>query len=182
MTTPSSVELTASQATTLLQHTLVEAGQSLQAGHADAAFDRYVSSFGLALQLGPGPTEEACLAVLNAADHLARQQDSQGLCTLGPALVGLVDQVRAAGALPPTSIMNSWATVASELGTLAGQVGLALAIPPQRRSEIMGNARAHAILLDDATNGRFWIRFRCRPIVQSLFQRKASVTPSFSDC
>jgi hypothetical protein len=51
--------------------------------------------------------------------------------------------------------MNTWATVVSEVGTLAGQIGLALAIPPERRSEILGSARTRAQLMDDATSGRF---------------------------
>jgi hypothetical protein len=155
MTSPRSVELNASQATTLLQQTLDEAVHALQAGNAGASFDNYASALGLALQLGPAPTEGAILAILEAADHLAKQQDSKGLGTLGPALVSLVDQVRSAGALPATPIMNTWAAVALELGTLVGQVGLALAIPPQRRSEMMANARARATLLDEATHGHF---------------------------
>ncbi len=51
--------------------------------------------------------------------------------------------------------MNSWATVATEIGTLIGQVGLALAIPPERRSKMMANIHARALLLDDVTGGRF---------------------------
>jgi hypothetical protein len=147
--------LTASQATALLQRMLAEAGQALRAGNTDASLNSHVSALGLALQLGPAPTEKVILAVLEAANHLAQQQDSKGLCTLGPALVDLVDQVRAARALPPTPIMETWATIASDLGSLAGQVGLALAIPFQRRREMIGNARARAVLLDDATGGLF---------------------------
>ena len=155
MTSPRSVELTAFEATNLLHRTLVEADQALQEGSTVESFDSYVSALGLALQLGPAPTEKAILAVLGAVKRLAQQQDAPGLCTLGPALVDLVDQTRTAGALPPTPIMETWAIVVSDLGSLAGQVGLALAIPPQRRSEMIGNARARAALLDDATGGLF---------------------------
>jgi hypothetical protein len=51
--------------------------------------------------------------------------------------------------------MDTWAALVSQLGTFIGQVGLALSIPPQRRSEMLGNARIHATLLDDATEDRF---------------------------
>lgn len=155
MASPSTVELNASQAATLLQRTLQEAGQALRTRDTDSSFDGYVGALGLALQLGPAPTETAVLAIRTAADQLAKDGDSKSLCTLGPALVSLVDQIRASGALPETPTMDSWATVATEIGTLIGQVGLALAIPPERRSKMMANIHARALLLDDVTGGRF---------------------------
>lgn len=155
MASPSTVELNASQAATLLQRTLLEASQALQTRDIDSSFDGYVRALGLALQLGPAPTETTVLAICTAADQLAEYGDSKSLCTLGPALVSLVDQVRAAGALPQTPAMDSWATVAARIGALIGQVGLALAIPPERRSKMMANTHARALLLDDVTGGRF---------------------------
>jgi hypothetical protein len=154
MTTPSTVELDASQAATLLHRTLLSATDALQTGDTDASFDGYIRALGLALQLGPAPTEVTLHAVRAAADQLTQEQDSKGLCTLGPALVNLVDEVRATGALPQTPTMDSWATVATALGILVGQVGLALAIPTERRSKMLRDARTRAIHLDDATGCR----------------------------
>ena len=51
--------------------------------------------------------------------------------------------------------MEAWATVAADLGTLIGQVGLALALPAERRTGMLDNARTRASLLDDATQSLF---------------------------
>jgi hypothetical protein len=51
--------------------------------------------------------------------------------------------------------MAAWATVTTELGTLIGQVGLALAIPPEHRKGMMELAQTRAALLDEATGSQF---------------------------
>jgi hypothetical protein len=132
--------------------------ERVTAGSTGAALDHYVRGLGLALQLGPAPAEQATRAILQGADSLARYQAVTALSALGPAMVDLVGQVRDAGALPSTPVMEAWAIVAGDIGALIGQVGLALSIEPSHRTGILANARAHAILLDDATGGLFDLR------------------------
>jgi hypothetical protein len=134
---------------------LEQASRSLKASDLSAALDGYVRALGLALQLGPALTEQVLISALGTARGFAEQPDPDGLSALGPALVDLVDQVRRAGALPRTPIMEAWATVASDLGALIGQVGLALTIAPDHRNGMIENARAHASLLDDVTGQIF---------------------------
>jgi hypothetical protein len=62
--------------------------------------------------------------------------------------------VRQAGALPPTPVMEAWATVAAEVGLLVGQAGLALSLPQDRRAGMAQNLQARARLLDEATGSR----------------------------
>jgi hypothetical protein len=155
MTTPRAVDLTPAEAAALTHRELDRAGQALRTGDLNTALEGYISALGLALQLGPAPTEQALAAILQAARELALRHDAEGLSTLGPALVGLVGQVRQAFALPPTTIMDTWATLASDLGALIGQLGLALTIPAGHRAGMLDNARARATLLDEATDGRF---------------------------
>jgi hypothetical protein len=160
-----SIDLTPAQAAEHIQAELACAGQALalegpasgplDAQDLDTALDAYVRALGLALQLGPAPAEEVLQAVVHAAQLLGQRGDAAALSALGPALVDLVAQVRTAGALPPTAIMEAWATVAADLGTLVGQVGLALALPPERQTGMMDKARARAVLLDDATRALF---------------------------
>jgi hypothetical protein len=128
------------------------------AGGTDAALDHYVRGLGLALQLGPAPAEQAIKAILQGAHSLARCQAAIALSALGPAVVDLVGQVRDAGALPSTPVMEAWAIVVGDIGALIGQVGLALTIEPSHRTGIIINAQAHAVLLDDATGGLFDLR------------------------
>lgn len=155
MTTPEAIELAPAEATARVHQELSHASEKLQAGDLAAALDAYSRALGLALQLGPAPTEKVLLGTLDAAHKLARRQDAEGLSALGPALVNLVARVRDAGALPPTAIMNVWASVATDMGALIGQVGLALAIGPNHRRGMMDNARLHAALLDAATGSLF---------------------------
>jgi hypothetical protein len=155
MTTLESIELTPAEATAQVHQELSRASRRLQTGELEPALDAYTRALGLALQLGPAPTEKVLLATLDAAHGLARGQDADGLSALGPALVNLVAQVRDAGALPPTAVMDAWASVAADVGALIGQVGLALAIGPDHRRGMMNNARLRAALLDDATGGLF---------------------------
>lgn len=155
MTEPLVVDLTPFEAGSFIRRELAMANQALQLENLDAALDGYVRALGLALQLGPAPTEQALVAVLDAARHLARQHDADGLSSLGPALVDLVEQVRVAGVLPPTTIMEAWGTVASDLGMLIGQVGLAFTIPSDHCQAILDNARQHALILEDATGNLF---------------------------
>jgi hypothetical protein len=155
MTPAQTLGLTPAEAAGRIEIELAQAGASLHARNLDLALDGYVHALGLALQLAPAPTEWVLAAILQAARELALGADANGLSTLGPALVDLVMQVRDANALPPTSTMDAWAAVAADLGTLIGQVGLALSIPPDHRASMMDNARTRAALLDDATGGRF---------------------------
>jgi hypothetical protein len=149
------VDLTPPEASAWIGSELAQASGALCAGDLDAALDGYIRALGLALQLGPAPTEQVLLAVLETANDLAHQQDASSLSALGPALVDLVDQVREAAVLPPTAIMGAWAAVAADLGALLGQLGLALSLPPDRRNNLLDTVWASAALLDDATDRLF---------------------------
>lgn len=155
MTTPTIIDLTPAEASEQIRKELEGAGSAVEARDLDAALDGYVHALGLALQLGPALTERVLFAALDTAKRWADQPDQKALSALGPALVDLVRQVRRAGALPPTPIMDAWATIASDLGALIGQVGLALMIAPDNRSGLLENARTHALLLDEATGHLF---------------------------
>jgi hypothetical protein len=155
MTSPQTVELAPDQATAMIREELAQAAKILQTGRFDSALDRYTAALGLGLQLGPAPTQEVLTAILDTARTLARNQDGHGLSALGPALVGLVDQVRAAGVLPATAVMEAWAIIAADLATLIGQLGVALELAPDRRGDMIDNARIRASLLDNATDGLF---------------------------
>lgn len=155
MDAPKAVELTPVEAAGLIDEGLAEAGRALRSHDLEAALDSYVRAMGLALQLGPAPSEQVLAAILQAARRLTRRQDTDGLSALGPALVELVTQVREAAALPRTAVMETWASFTSDLGALIGQLGLALAIPPDQRAGMMDHARTRAALLDDATDSHF---------------------------
>jgi hypothetical protein len=174
MTAEKSVDLTPLQAANLIGSELSQAENALEARKFDAAIDGYIRALGLALQLGPAPTEQVLDGVLHAARILVlsvnsgasrsaemsgsmddRNTVSSSLAALGPAIVALVTQVRNADALPATGVMEAWATVASDLGALIGQVGLALDIAANHRSGMMDNAIARAKILDEATGNRF---------------------------
>jgi hypothetical protein len=155
MTTPKAVDLTPAKANERIQQELSEASAALRTKDLEDALGAYTRALGLALQLGPAPTERVLLGALRAARTLAQEQDANGLSALGPALVSLVAQVREADALPPTAVMEAWATVASDVGALIGQIGLALSIAPNHRRAMMDSARSRAALLDDATDSLF---------------------------
>jgi hypothetical protein len=145
MTTIKAIELTPIEAAARVHQELSCAGERLQTGDLGPALDAY--SWAL--------TEKVLLATLDAACGLACSLDTEGLSALGPVLVNLVTQVRDAGVLPCTAVMDAWASVATDLGALIGQVGLALAIHPDHRLGMMDNAHIRAALLDDATGGLF---------------------------
>lgn len=149
------IDLTPPEASAWIGNELAQASEALCAGDLDAALDHYIRALGLALQLGPAPTEDVLVKVLEIAHDFAGQQDASSLSALGPALVGLVDQVREAGVLPPTAIMGAWAAVAADLGALLGQLALALSLPPDHRDDLLDAARAYAVFLDDATHELF---------------------------
>jgi hypothetical protein len=155
MNLPQSVNLTPADATALVQKQILEAQSALESSDLESALDSLVSALGLALQLGPAASELVLSEVVAIARRLARQGDADALSALGPALVGLIQQVRVAGALPPTSVMHAWAELASDLGALIGQVGLALTVDRSHRATMMSNARMSAALLDDATGDLF---------------------------
>jgi hypothetical protein len=149
------VDLTPAQAAELLHVELNQASETLHAGKLDAAFDGYVRALGLALQLGPAPTEQALTAILQAGRTLVQRQQAKGLSTLGPAVVDLVNQVRRADVLPHTAVMAAWATISADLGSLIGQAGLAQELPHDHRAGMARSARARAMALDDATGALF---------------------------
>ncbi len=150
-----SADLTPAEATQLFHESLAGARRAFERTGLDAALGGYLHALGLALQLGPAPAEEALRAMLQLAHRLARRDDAQGLARLGPSVVDLVGRVGEAGALPGTPVMEAWATVAADVGTLVGQVGLALSIPAEHRAGMLDNARRRAALLDDATGNLF---------------------------
>lgn len=134
---------------------LEQATQALEAGDLTQALDSYVRALGLALQLGPAPTEQALAAVCQGARELTFRQDATGLSALGPAVVDLASQVRDKDALPRTKVMDAWAMITSDLGALIGQAGLVMALPVDRRPGMLASARRRAALLDEATEGLF---------------------------
>jgi hypothetical protein len=139
MSDPQPIDLTPAGAAVRIRAELALAQGALEAPRdLDTALDAYVRALGLALQLGPAPSEDAA-----------------ALSALGPAVVDLVGQVRGASALPPTPVMAAWAELAVEVGALIGQLGLALALPADRRAGMMNQARERAALLDDTTGGFF---------------------------
>ena len=157
MTPVHSIDLNPVQATEWIDGELASAREALGGDGAapdlDALLNAYYRALGLALQLGPAPTEKVLIETLVTARELAHRENAAALSALGPALVDLVDRVRRSGSLPPTPIMDAWATVAADLGVLVGQVGLALALPAERRSGMMDHARTRSLLLDEATGG-----------------------------
>ncbi len=155
MKSPQPVSLSLIEVARWIDAELKLAGNAFQAQDLDGALDAFARALGLALQLGPAATERVLAAILHSAQELAQQQNADGLCALGPTLVEVVMQVRQAGALPPTSVMEAWATIAADLGALVGQVGLVLAIAPDHRQAVVHQAYARAALLDDATGSLF---------------------------
>jgi hypothetical protein len=153
--TSHAVDLTPTEALAWLESELDLAGNAVAANDPDAALDCCIRALGLALQLGPVATGQVLTAVLEIASMLASEQNTLALSALGPALVGVVNQVREAGVLAPTAVMDAWATIATDLGALLGQLGLVLSVTPDRRSSMLDKARAHAALLDDATGYLF---------------------------
>ncbi|MGD8623633.1 MAG: hypothetical protein PVF47_04910 [Anaerolineae bacterium] len=149
------LNLAPDQAAARIHREIAGATRAIQAGQIDVAMDCYVRSLGLALQLGPLPTQQVLIALLSGAQALADRGEIATLSAMGPALVELVDRVRQAGALPPTAVMEAWATVASDLATTLGQIGLASGLPPDRRVSLLDQARTRLALLDDATNHFF---------------------------
>lgn len=155
MTSPQTIELSPTEASELIQHELKKGHRAFHTGNLESALDRFVSALGLALQLGPAATQSVLAEMMIAAREMTRQRNAIALSTLGPALVGLTNQVREAGTLPPTTVMEAWATVASALGILFGQLGLVLTIAPGHSSGMMTNTLTRAILVDDATGNIF---------------------------
>jgi hypothetical protein len=162
MNPPLAVDLTPQQAADMLRGELAQADHALQSRGFDAALDSYVRALGLALQLGPAAAEQVLSGIVQAARNLSRGHDADSLSALGPAMVSLVSQMRQAGALPSTPIMEAWATVADDLGMIIGQVGLALSIAPEHRLAMLDSAHTRCALLDDATGNLFaftdWIK------------------------
>jgi hypothetical protein len=148
------IHLAPAEAAALIQDELERARECLDDNQRGTALDGYVRALGLGLQLGPAPTEMVLTGVLEAARDLARRQDP-ALSALGPSLVDLIDRVFEAGVLPDTPVMRAWATFATDLCALIGQLGLALTIPPDHRTAMLENARTRAAALDDSTDSLF---------------------------
>jgi hypothetical protein len=155
MSVSRSIDLTSGEAARLVERELQAARDSLHSSQMDVAQDRFVGALGVALQLGPGAVVRVLLELMRALRELTPSADTETLSTLGPALVLVVSQVQENGALPPSKVMEAWATVASDVGALIGQVGLALSIESDRRRGMMANARNRAATLDEATGSRF---------------------------
>ena len=157
MTDPQPIELSPAAAAKWIQDRLAQAETSLGGNDVEGALDAYVQTLSLALQLGPAATEQVLSAILDGAAGLVRHQDADGLSAMGPALVGLTGQMREAKALPQSTVMRAWASIVDGIGALISQLGLALtlALPPERRGDMLDNVRAHAALLDDATSNVF---------------------------
>lgn len=155
MSKPQPIELTPVEAARLIEHDLRAAEECLRGSQMDAAQDNLVSALGLALQLGPVPVNRVLLSVMQTIREPALCTDSETLSTLGPALVHVVNQVQDAPALPSTRVMEAWATIASDVATIIGQVGLALSLESESRKGMMANARVRAAALDQATGTRF---------------------------
>ncbi len=155
MNEPQALEMTPAQAVEMLRQEITRADAAIGKPGLEATLDGYTCALGLALQLGPAPTKEVLSAALRTTQTLASRQDTDALSALGPALVNLVDQVGQAGALPPTAVMEAWATVAADLGSLIGQTGLILALEPEHRRGLLENAHTRARLLDEATGHLF---------------------------
>ena len=155
MSEPWSIDLTPLEAAGYIERELQVARDSLQSCETDLAQDKFVSTLGLALQLGPAMVDRVLLCVMHEIRKLESSSGSETLATLGPALVHVVSQVRNTGALPSSKAMEAWATVASDLGAIVGQVGLALSIESNRRVGMLANARSRAAALDEATESRF---------------------------
>jgi hypothetical protein len=158
MSEPQAVDLTAPEAARLIRSELAEASRAFQAADPQSAVAASACALGLALQLGPGPTEQVLLSILEEAQTLARRREAAALAALGPAMVELVTQVQEAGVLPSSAAMHAWASVVRELGALVGQVGLALTIAPEGRSGMIASARARAEQLDEVTRALFDLR------------------------
>lgn len=155
MTCPQPMDLTITEAVDLILRELECAGNVLEGADLDSALDAYVRALGLALQLGPAPTEQVLSAILDTARQLSCQREAEALSALGPAIVDLMARVCEVGALPATPAMQAWANVAYDLGALIGQVGLALGLAPTHRDGMLDSARSRAILLDGATGNLF---------------------------
>jgi len=178
VTPPQTIELSPIEASELIQHELQEAHHAFHTEDLESALDRFVKALGLALQLGPLATERALAEVVAAAREMARQQNANALSALGPALVGLTNQVHKEAALPPTEVMEAWAAVASGLGTIFGQLGLALTMAPDHRSGMMTYTHTRSILLDDATGNLFGLADWIDQVATSLQDDEHSRRPT----
>jgi hypothetical protein len=152
---PQELDLTTEQAAALVQEELACARRSLREGDLETALDCYTRSLGLALQLGPATSELVLKEVLWAARSLTQKHCADGLGALGPTVSGVVSQVINSGALPQNPVMEAWAAIASDLGALIGQLGLALSLPAERQAGMMEQARIRARVLDEATGTLF---------------------------
>jgi hypothetical protein len=152
------LSLTPAEAAAFLARMSTEAAHAWRDGAYDSAVDGYTRALGLALQLGPAPAEQVLTAIVDTTRVLESREEGNALAILGPALVDLVVQVRKAGALPASRVMEAWAELSHDLGAFIGQAGLAYSLPRERRSEIAANARMRAALLDDASNDALRLR------------------------
>ena len=83
----------------LLLSNVIGLGRIADRGHGwlDSGLAHCATALGLALQLGPAPSEWVLAALLASAGSLAQRGDAQALSTLGPCLVDLVRRVRRSG-------------------------------------------------------------------------------------
>jgi hypothetical protein len=154
VTAPREIDATPAEASALIRGQLLEARRAFQHDDLDLALDRFVTALGLAFQLGPAASHTVLVEVMAAAREMACRGDAEALSALGPALVGLVDQVHEADALL-TAVMEAWAQLALALGALIGQLGLSLTLPADHRAGMMAHTRARAVFLDESTGNLF---------------------------
>lgn len=154
MTAPREIDATPAEASVLIKDQLLEARRAFHHCDLAVALDKFVNALGLALQLGSAASQSVLVVVMDVAREMACRGDAEALSALGPALVGLADQVHEADALP-TVVMEAWAQLASALGALIGQLGLSLTLPADHRAGMMAHTRARATLLDDSTGNLF---------------------------
>jgi hypothetical protein len=154
VTAPREIDATPAEASALIRDQLLKARHALHHNNLDLALDRFVTALGLAFQLGPAASQSVLSEVMDAAREMACQIDAEALSALGPAIVGLVDQMQKADALP-TAVMEAWAQLAAALGALIGQLGLALTLPADHRTGMMAHTRARAAFLDESTGNLF---------------------------
>ncbi len=174
MIAPQIVELSAGEASEQIQQTLEQAHGALYSNDLDKALDGLTGALGLALQLGPAATERVLTEAVAAAREMASKRDAYALSALGPAVVGLANQVRQAGALPNGKVMEAWTEVTFGLGALFGEIGLVMAIAPSRRSGLITNAAIRAHSLDDATGNTFELANWLDKVADDLLEDEAA--------
>lgn len=176
MTTPREIDATPAEASALIEDQLIQAQRAYHHCDLTLALDKFVNALGLALQLGPAASQSVLVEVMDVAREMACRGDAEALSALGPALVGLADQVHEADALP-TVVMEAWAQLASALGALIGQLGLSLTLTADHRAGMLTHTRARATLLDDSTGNLFALADWIHQVAAGIENNEADRSP-----